>query len=194
MNKKTFVLLGLILVLALPSLADPGDFGLGINYGFTKNSKMWVNTAANSGSMLQVAYSYDFTYLYTAELAFGFIADDNVFGAHSLPVNTETAAYLKVSHLFHTLPAGPFWPYLKVSTGIFGVNAWSKESDGFHFSAHNFLADVELGAGADFKLGDALLNVDLLFPALLHEWNHASPVSYIISFGTKWYFSLPKLN
>jgi hypothetical protein len=186
-----YLLFSCLAVLAVfPAYAeeDGGRFGVGVDYGIINNFKMWACASTETGSVLKVNYSYDFNPLYTAALEIGFIADENVFKNAAVNTYVETGTFFRVNHLFHTLPVGQTAPYLKIGTGIAAVNGWWKRNGTFTSSASNVFADINAGAGADFKLWNALLNVDLDFPGLFHEWYMGSRISSILSLGLRWRF------
>ena len=181
-----FSMLVLLFAVSAPA-EDAGRFGVGVNYGIINNFRMWDNASSESGSALRVNYSYDFSDLYTLAIEIGFVADDNVFKNASVVTVAETGSFLNIDHIFRTRKVGMLSPYLKLGTGIFAVNLWQKRTDNrFYNLANNIIADLNAGLGADFKIGNALMNVDLFFPALLNELYLSARPSYILSLGCKW--------
>lgn len=178
-----------ILALSVHALVgNTGHFGIGMSYGRISNFKQWDAASTETGSMLAVAYSYAFNDFYTAALELGFIVDDNVLKKASVDTYVETGTFLNIDHIFHTRKIGPLSPYFKIGTGISAVNGWWKQNDLFYINANNIFADLSAGLGADFKLWNALINVDLSFPALAHTVYLGGKLAYILSFGYRYQF------
>ena len=177
------VFLLLFLLLLTPCLAAQAGFGL--NYGLVNNFKMWDSAALDHGDLLRVDYSYAFNDAYTLALQVGFFADHYVFNGSANNVNVQTAAFLNIDNRFYQRKFFGLAPYLKVGTGLYGVNSWFKSSDRFYFRGSNVMADVAVGAGADFNLWNIRSNLELAFPALAHALILRAKLPYIISFGAK---------
>jgi hypothetical protein len=185
---RILLIIFLILFLSFPVLAgEAGRFGLGINYCAVSNFRMWDSAVSESGSMLRIDYTYDFNDFYTAALEIAFFADENVYKTTAVTTYAQTVAILNIDHIFHMRRVGPFSPYLKFGTGIYGANLWRKTNNRFYNSATDVLADVSAGAGAEFKFWNALLNVDLSVPGLIHEILMARKIPVVLSFGWKQY-------
>lgn len=163
-------------------------WGVGVNYGFVNNLKMFNHAGSDSGQSLQVDYFYRPNDSYFAVLEFAFVADANALKNADSAVYVETASYLNLKHCFSAFKKDAFSSYLSVGTGLYGVNLWQKLNKSFTFQAANFFADISLGAGCDFKAGKVILNADLSFPALLHVLYGNSRIASIFSFGCKYYF------
>ncbi|MDD5593614.1 MAG: outer membrane beta-barrel protein [Candidatus Margulisbacteria bacterium] len=183
-------ILAVILIgfLSMPVLAESGRWGLGINYGLVNNMKAWSGASSEAGSMVRIDYSFDFNDFYTAAVEIGFFADENVFKTANVPTLTQTAAVLNIDHIFHLRRVGTLAPYLKVGTGLYGLNLWRKANNSFTHNSTDITADVSAGAGVEFWLWSALGNVDLSLPALIHESFMGTKVAYVLSFGWKKYF------
>ena len=59
-------------------------------------------------------------------LEISFFADANVFKTPAVSTYVQTGAFFNINHIFHTAKLGPFSPYLKFGTGIYGVNLYRK--------------------------------------------------------------------
>ncbi len=182
------VLLFFIMVLSVsvPAWAgETGRFGLGINVGYINNFKMWDAASTESGNVIQITYSYDFNDYYTAALELGYVLDANTLKEASDWIYIQTGSYLNIDHIFHTGKLGPFSPYFKFGTGIYAVNGWWRKDHKFYQEATNVMVDLSAGMGSDFKLWNALVNVDLCFPGIAHEIYFGKKVAYILSLGYK---------
>jgi hypothetical protein len=179
----------LICSLSIPVLAgEAGRWGVGINYGIANNMRVWDGASSEAGSMVRVDYSYDFNEFYTAAIELGFMIDANTIPTATVPTPTQTAAILNIDHLFHLRQVGALAPYLKIGTGLYGLDLWHKTNNTFSHGATGIMADLSAGAGAEFALGNQQLNVDLALPALAHEYFVSGKIAYVLSFGWKKYF------
>jgi len=182
----------LLVVLSLPALAlDPSKWGVGVNYGIVNHFKYWNCASTESGSVLQVQYSYDFNDFYTAALDLAFIADSNTFNNPSIGTYTQTSVYLVINHLFYFQKRGTFAPYLKFGTGIYAANLWIKQSAGFSSRGNDVMADLNAGCGADFNFGKSALNIDFNIPGLGHEMFAGQALknyTNLLTFGYKYHF------
>jgi len=181
--KKGLVLLYILLSLALTAGAE--GFGVGVNYGLINNFKMFDAASTEAGTMLQVSYSYHFNDLYTAALEVGFIMDNNVLGSAAGTPYVETGSYLNIDHLFYLKRTEKIASYLSVGTGLMAVTGWWKTGAGLVNNATYVFADLNVGAGADIKIGNGICNLALNIPGLGHELYHRSNVAYILSLGYK---------
>lgn len=187
---RSLLIFFLILFLSFPVMAgEAGRFGLGINFGFVNNLRIWDSQDSESGNMIRIDYTYDFNNFYTAALEIGFFADENVFKTATVTTYTHTVSFLNIDHIFHTRKLGPFSPYLKFGTGIYGSNLWRKEDDYFYNSGTDVLADISLGAGTEFMLWNAVMNVDISSPGIIHAlYSTRRKLAVVLNFGWKCYF------
>lgn len=173
----------LFLLLLSPCLA--AQIGFGINYGLVNNFRMWDSADLEHGDLLRVDYSYAFNDFYTLALQVGFFADHYIFNGSANNVDVQTAAFLNIDNLFYQKKFFGLAPYLKVGTGLYGVNSWLKSSDHFYFRASNVMADIVVGAGVDFNIWNVRSNLELAFPAIVHAAILKAKLPYIISFGAR---------
>jgi hypothetical protein len=179
----------LICFLSIPVWAgEAGRWGVGINYGLANNMRVWDGASSEAGSMVRIDYSYDFNDFYTAAIELGFLVDGNTIPTATVTTLTQTAAILNIDHIFHLRQVGALAPYLKIGTGLYGLNLWQKTNKTFSHSATGVMADLSAGAGAEFSLGNERVNVDLALPALAHEYFVNGKIAYVLSFGWKKYF------
>jgi len=181
--KPILALLILFLLLLSPCLAAQAGFG--INYGLVNNFRMWDAAALDHGDQLRVDYSYALNDSYTLALQVGFFADHYIFNGSANNLYVQTAAFLNLSNQFYLRKLWQLAPYLKADTGLYGVNSWYKRNNKFYSAGTNVMADVGVGAGADFNLWNVRANLDLTFPALAHVLILKAKLPYIISFGVK---------
>ena len=186
--KNIFILLFciafLIATLSVQSRAEStGPWAVGIHYGAINNFLMFAEADTDTGSVLAVDYSYDFTDRYTAALEIGFIFDNNVIPTTSSPRSVETCSFLNIDHRFYWNKSDNFSPYWKVGTGIYSVTLFTKHDNVFTFSAATSIADISLGMGADFKAWNIPLNADLALTSLGFSETINSRIAYIFTVG-----------
>jgi len=187
MNKLLiFLLCTAFLIIALSTHVEAetiGPWAAGIHYGAINNFLMFAEADTDTGSVLAVDYSYDFTDRYTAALEIGFIFDNNVIPTTSSPRSVETCSFLNIDHRFYWNKSDNFSPYWKVGTGIYSVTLFTKHDNVFTFSAATSIADISLGMGADFNAWNIPLNADLAFTSLGFSETIKSRSAYIFTVG-----------
>lgn len=178
----------LFFLAVLPSLTlalDADRFSVGISYGTVGNFRYWSAADANSGSVINVNYAYDFGPTYRTELCLGFAVDDKVFPRVGSTTYAQTATFLAINHVFRSQKFWPLTPYLKLGTGIAAVNGWWKRTDQqLYINANNILADVNFGIGTDIHFLFGTLNIDFYAPGLFHEMYESKAIHEYINFLT----------